>query len=820
MSTLQKLVFNDFLDTDPQSPIISVGKLTPHQVIIKHQPIAGEADYKVYVKFDLAANYEAVPIITSNTAGAITKTYTFPIGVKYTYIQFKIISANSFTPSEPELVFLYYLSDIEAQAQQANKPAVAFEITGKLNPIYIPTGLNPRGPYDEATNYAVGDSVDYLGSSYLMYVDAAAGTIPTDTDYWQVLAAKGELGETGDPGPPGPAGADGDMTGPESSTDNAIARFDAATGKVLQNSGVTINDNNEVKGTAASFQHSPDYSKTLKNYTPISFFDEGLWVSGDVGVKWVKGASGTAADDTTNVVKSDQAITVETSADGSYVVQLTKTGTFDFSNVDNFLITFKIDESTDPFVVWQKLKNINISFVDADNSDNYDIDLKNHTLPTAANNTAIIKSGWITLQIPRALFIAHGSAPIDPDWSTIGYIKITTYSDDANQVTVTFNELATFDNNSNKGILLVTFDDAYETSLAARSVLDQYGFAATMFINGSTVGTGTIATLAQIKSLQDNNGWTIGSHAYTHTDLTGQSAADLEANIQNNINYMSRNGLKGSRYFAYPNGLYNAAVKALVEKYHPFARTVDRAGAGYNSTPILSPLDIKTLYVTYQTAVATLEDRIDEIEAGKGTEVLLFHKITAPGDDSTDLEYDLDKFTSVIDYAATKDIEVLTFAQYEERLRQNAQYCSITEVNTSTESQKSVSPDALAGSVYGVVKVQTPVVEYTTECATGDGKWYFDVPADLNGWNLISARVRVITAGVTNATTFDLYNVTDATTMLTANMSIASAGTTASASIDTAHDDVATGDLLRLDCDAISTTAPKGLIVTLRFQHP
>jgi hypothetical protein len=40
--------------------------------------------------------------------------------------------------------------------------------------------------------------------------------------------------------------ASGDVTGPGSSTDNAVARFDSTTGKIIQNSGVVINDSGEV----------------------------------------------------------------------------------------------------------------------------------------------------------------------------------------------------------------------------------------------------------------------------------------------------------------------------------------------------------------------------------------------------------------------------------------------------------------------------------------------------------------------------------------------------------------------------------------------
>jgi hypothetical protein len=70
-------------------------------------------------------------------------------------------------------------------------------------------GINPLGAYNAVTNYAVGDSVDYQGSSYIMYVDGPAGTLPTDTDYWQVLANKGACGISGVSGVSGISGANG-----------------------------------------------------------------------------------------------------------------------------------------------------------------------------------------------------------------------------------------------------------------------------------------------------------------------------------------------------------------------------------------------------------------------------------------------------------------------------------------------------------------------------------------------------------------------------------------------------------------------------------
>jgi hypothetical protein len=76
-------------------------------------------------------------------------------------------------------------------------------------PVNIPSGLVPKGAYAAGTDYAVGDSVDYLGSSYVMFVDAAAGTVPTDTTKWQVMANKGDTGAAGADGADGTDGADG-----------------------------------------------------------------------------------------------------------------------------------------------------------------------------------------------------------------------------------------------------------------------------------------------------------------------------------------------------------------------------------------------------------------------------------------------------------------------------------------------------------------------------------------------------------------------------------------------------------------------------------
>lgn len=108
-------------------------------------------------------------------------------------------------------------------------------------------------------------------------------------------------------------------------------------------------------------------------------------------------------------------------------------------------------------------------------------------------------------------------------------------------------------------------------------------------------------------------------------------------------------------------------------------------------------------------------------------------------------------------------------------------------------------------------------------CETGDGKHKFHVPPDLNGLDLVYVHAFVDTAGTTGTMDIQLYNVTQAADMLTTKLTIDSGETgsdTAAtpAVIDTANDDIATNDIIRIDIDAVHTTVALGLVVTLGFR--
>jgi hypothetical protein len=80
--------------------------------------------------------------------------------------------------------------------------------------------------------------------------DSGLGVIKADTAVFTISIRKAitALGLTG---PPGPSGSgSGDVLGDGSSTDNAVARFNLNTGTLIQNSGVIIDDVNNISGVS------------------------------------------------------------------------------------------------------------------------------------------------------------------------------------------------------------------------------------------------------------------------------------------------------------------------------------------------------------------------------------------------------------------------------------------------------------------------------------------------------------------------------------------------------------------------------------------
>lgn len=149
---------------------------------------------------------------------------------------------------------------------------------------------------------------------------------------------------------------------------------------------------------------------------------------------------------------------------------------------------------------------------------------------------------------------------------------------------------------------------------------------------------------------------------------------------------------------------------------------------------------------------------------------------------------------------------------------------TVAEIDTGTDTGRVPSVDTLNGSIHGIKYVQLHVVDDATALTTGDGKMRFFIPPQLNGMDLVDADACVVTASSSGTPTVMVHNVTGAADMLSTAITIdASEKTSYTAAtapvIDTANDDVATGDEIRIDIDGIGT-GTAGLYVNLGFRLP
>ena len=117
-----------------------------------------------------------------------------------------------------------------------------------------------------------------------------------------------------DQGGGGGGGGDGDVTGPGSSTNDAITRFDGSGGKTLQNSGCTIDDSNNM---------------TVAGDLTVSGGDTTLTAANDAAASILMQAdnSDDAGDDWKIIANADQTFTIgnDIASAGSYVTHLTVT---------------------------------------------------------------------------------------------------------------------------------------------------------------------------------------------------------------------------------------------------------------------------------------------------------------------------------------------------------------------------------------------------------------------------------------------------------------------------------------------------------------
>lgn len=159
-----------------------------------------------------------------------------------------------------------------------------------------------------------------------------------------------------------------------------------------------------------------------------------------------------------------------------------------------------------------------------------------------------------------------------------------------------------------------------------------------------------------------------------------------------------------------------------------------------------------------------------------------------------------------------------------ETVQGKVELATASEINTGTDNTRAMSPDAFAGSTFGRRVAMIVILDKDTALTTGDGKYYFPIPAEFNGMNLVAAHACVDTASTSGTPTIQLYHSRYAADILSTLITIdvneeTSYTATTPPVINTSYDDVQTGDKIRVDVD-VAGTGTKGLTLIFSLSLP
>ncbi len=154
-----------------------------------------------------------------------------------------------------------------------------------------------------------------------------------------------------------------------------------------------------------------------------------------------------------------------------------------------------------------------------------------------------------------------------------------------------------------RGAMAITFDDGFENVLiSAAPIMQDYGFAATVYIITGMVGRTTqwtdrgaplpevrLLSWSQIGALKVQ-GFEIGAHSVTHGFLSQYSPDDLRRELMEPFDTLYREIGSRPLSFAYPQGDYSHRVVASVrEAGYTTAVTVNQGRATPRSDPFTLP---------------------------------------------------------------------------------------------------------------------------------------------------------------------------------------------------------------------------------------
>jgi peptidoglycan/xylan/chitin deacetylase (PgdA/CDA1 family) len=215
--------------------------------------------------------------------------------------------------------------------------------------------------------------------------------------------------------------------------------------------------------------------------------------------------------------------------------------------------------------------------------------------------------------------------------------------------------------------VVLSFDDGLvDGYTAVEPILNPYGYKGTFYTVPDWIGNPLVMSLAQMQDLY-SKGHDIANHGYAHLDAAGESAADIQTDIDDWVTWGNTNGFtRGLYHFAYPNGTYNANSDTATKASGILtARTIVSGYNGYYSNRLYH----FNYLVLNTTTLQNLKDAYDLAKSLNANIQYTFHGVKETASGSTDTSISI--FTDFIAYLNEQSARVMTISQYYENLTSN-----------------------------------------------------------------------------------------------------------------------------------------------------
>jgi peptidoglycan/xylan/chitin deacetylase (PgdA/CDA1 family) len=216
----------------------------------------------------------------------------------------------------------------------------------------------------------------------------------------------------------------------------------------------------------------------------------------------------------------------------------------------------------------------------------------------------------------------------------------------------------------NNPVISITFDDGWQSDYDnALYLLDRYNFKATFYVNTSTIETQYFMTAQELHQLQ-NAGNEIGSHGYSHEDMSTLNESYLDYQLRESRDYLRRAGLTINN-FATPYGRSDPQVSWYARKYYNSLRSTE---GGLNTKQVTDLYSIKVFYVDKDTPLKDVQAAIDEAKQYNSWLVFVYHQVGAThtagaATEPTNPNIPVSVFSNQLDLIHNSDISVKTMAQ-------------------------------------------------------------------------------------------------------------------------------------------------------------